>query len=134
MYVGWLVLFFLIDLFVLYLVRYIGGLDYLYKIYYGKWGVFSCWFIVCSLVYWLFEVEVNWFVFLDMFVCFVWSLVYKWFLLGFGFVWCFFLLDVNGFLLLCFWLIYFFNCCWWRCCFKYKLIICLMLYILWLYG
>lgn len=134
MHAGWLVLFLLMDLFVLYSARYIGGLDHLYKTYYGKWGVSSCRFIVCSSVYWLSEVEANWPVSLDMPACSVWSSVYKWSSLGPGSVWCSSLLDGIGPLPLCSWLTHFFNCCWRRCRLKYKLIIRLMLYTLWLYG
>lgn len=134
MHAGWWVLFLLIDLFVLYSARYIGGLDHLYKTYYGKWGVSSCRFIVCSSVYWLSEVEANWPVSLDMPACSVWSSVYKWSSLGPGSVWCSSLLDAIGPLPLCSWLMHFFNCCWRRCRLKYKLIIRLMLYTLWLYG
>lgn len=130
MHAGWLVLFLLIDLFVLYSARYIGGLGHLYKTYYGKWGVSSCRFIVCSSVYWLSEVEANWPASLDMPACSVWSSVYKWSSLRPGSVWCSSLLDAIGPLPLCSWLTHFFNGCWRRCRLKYKLIIRLMLYTL----
>lgn len=129
-----MVLFLLIDLFILYSPRYIGGLGHLYKTYYSKWGVSSCRFIVCSSLYWLSEVEVNWPVSLDISACYVWSSVYKWSSLGPGSVWCSSLLDGIGPLPLCSWLTHFFNCCWRRCRLKNKLILPLMLYTLWLYG